>query len=77
MSMSPTLPSVLQIPCKQSSGMGYQSNSLSTERVIKQAMELIGAYQQTLMGATEWEKAEEDRCNVTWDDLDAMLKRIA
>jgi hypothetical protein len=76
MSMSPRLPSVLQIPCKQSAGMGYQSNSLSVERVLNQAIRLISAYQETLMGGTDWEKAEEDQCNVTLDDLAEMVRRI-
>lgn len=72
MSMSPTLPAVLQIPCKQPAGMGYQSNSLSIERVLNNAHKLIMAYQATL---PEYDTGYHE-CGVTLDDLEEMLARI-
>jgi len=66
MSMSPRLPSVLQIPCKPRAGDPGASNSISVYRVLKTAIELL----------EQAEGLDEDVRMICLDDLEAMLKRV-
>lgn len=67
MAMLPYIPAVLQIPCKQPAGAspGEYSNSMSTLRVLKKALELI----ETLPDIN-------DETEICIDDLETMIKHI-
>lgn len=65
MTMATKIPSVLQIPC---STPGF-SNSLSVERVLKQAIQLL----ETGNSPTQ---EHGQQVQVTIDDLQAMIDRL-
>ena len=51
------------------------ANSISVERALKQARELIGLIQP--MGDNDFDQSLEDKIQATLDDLDFMLSRMA